>query len=117
MHINGAFLLIWPGMIADLCGFALDERNIPALNRVGDPDDIIATVLVQDSKVRPHISFSVSILVYSHLYQKIIAETYQAMPAYRVCTADGVTQLTDGLAKKLKEILEQKVAEEQMPRS
>lgn len=38
------------------------------------------------------------------------------MPTYRICTTDGVTQLTDGLAKKLKELLEQKVAEEQMSR-
>ena len=36
------------------------------------------------------------------------------MPAYRICTADGVTQLTDGLAKKLKELLEKKVEEEQV---
>ncbi|KIM92261.1 hypothetical protein PILCRDRAFT_810317 [Piloderma croceum F 1598] len=71
-----------------------DERNIPALNRVGDPDDIIASVLVEDSK--------------------ILAETYQAMPAYRICTVDGVTQLTEGLAKKLKELLEQAMSEEQV---
>ena len=29
----------------------LDERNIPSLGRVGDPDDIIASVRVQDGKV------------------------------------------------------------------
>jgi hypothetical protein len=46
---------------------------------------------------------------------KILAETYQAMPAYRICTVDGVTELTEGLAKKLKEVLEQAVAEEQVP--
>ena len=45
---------------------------------------------------------------------KILAETYQAMPAYRICTVDGVTQLTEGLAKKLKELLEQVMAEEQV---
>jgi len=48
------------------------------------------------------------------MYAKIQAETYQPMPAYRICTADGVTQLTDGLAKKLKELLEKKVEEEQV---
>ncbi|GAV99529.1 hypothetical protein LENED_000990 [Lentinula edodes] len=28
-----------------------DDRNIPALGRIGDPDDIIASVLVEDGKV------------------------------------------------------------------
>ncbi|KAL1760779.1 hypothetical protein FB107DRAFT_202479 [Schizophyllum commune] len=63
-----------------------DERNIPALGRIGDPDDIIASVLVEDGKILP--------------------ETYQPMPAYRVVTADGVVQLSEGLAQKLKELLE-----------
>ncbi|KJA25432.1 hypothetical protein HYPSUDRAFT_134711 [Hypholoma sublateritium FD-334 SS-4] len=55
-----------------------DQRNVPALDRIGDPDDIIASVLVRDGAVLP--------------------ETYAPMPAYRVCTADGVLQLTEGLA-------------------
>ncbi|KAJ7151458.1 hypothetical protein C8R43DRAFT_1005251 [Mycena crocata] len=63
-----------------------DDRNIPALGRIGDPDDIIASVLVQDGKIQP--------------------ETYQAMPSYRICTSDGPTQLTPGLAQKLKGVLE-----------
>lgn len=29
----------------------IDSRNIPALGRVGDPDDIIGSVLVEDSQV------------------------------------------------------------------
>ncbi|KAK7042436.1 hypothetical protein R3P38DRAFT_2511607 [Favolaschia claudopus] len=62
-----------------------DERNVPALGRIGDPDDIIATVLVEDGEIR--------------------AETYQAMPSYRICTSDGPTQLTPGLAQKLKTML------------
>ena len=53
-----------------------DQRNVPALDRIGDPDDIIASVLVRDGVVLP--------------------DTYAPMPAYRVCTADGVLQLTDG---------------------
>ncbi|KAG9040842.1 hypothetical protein FS837_013034, partial [Tulasnella sp. UAMH 9824] len=40
-----------------------DARNVPALNRIGDPDDIIGTVMVQDGRV--------------------IASTYQPMPSYR----------------------------------
>ncbi|KAL4267488.1 hypothetical protein AB1N83_004157 [Pleurotus pulmonarius] len=62
-----------------------DDRNIPALGRIGDPDDIIASVLVEDGK--------------------ILADTYQPMPAYRLCTADGITRLTPGLDKKLREVL------------
>lgn len=56
------------------------------MGRIGDPDDIIATVLVEDSKIQ--------------------AETYQPMPAYRLCTSDGVTRLSEGLARRLREILE-----------
>ncbi|PPQ89226.1 hypothetical protein CVT25_001305 [Psilocybe cyanescens] len=62
-----------------------DQRNIPALGRVGDPDDILATVLVQDGQIVPG--------------------TYQPMPSYRICTVDGVLQLTPGLASHLKEAL------------
>jgi hypothetical protein len=32
--------------------FALDMRNVPALGRIGDPDDIIASVRVEGGKVR-----------------------------------------------------------------
>ncbi|KAF5346474.1 hypothetical protein D9756_010029 [Leucocoprinus leucothites] len=67
-----------------------DERNLPALNRIGEPDDIIGTVLVENSEIRP--------------------ETYQPMPAYRLVTADGLMQLTPGLAQKLKDTLA-KIAE------
>jgi hypothetical protein len=69
-----------------------DERNIPPLNRIGDPDDILASVRVENGK--------------------IIAETYQAMPSYRLCTAHGVTQLTEGLASKLQSLLEARACEE-----
>ncbi|KAI9445614.1 hypothetical protein F5148DRAFT_1254843 [Russula earlei] len=63
-----------------------DERNIPPLNRIGDPDNILASVCVEDGKILP--------------------ETYQAMPSYRLCTVRGVTQLTEGLASKLQGLLE-----------
>jgi hypothetical protein len=43
---------------------------------------------------------------------QILAETYQAMPSYRVCTAHGVTQLTEGLASKLRGLLEARAREE-----
>ncbi|KAG9006505.1 hypothetical protein FRB94_014339 [Tulasnella sp. JGI-2019a] len=63
-----------------------DHRNVPPMGRIGDPDDIIGTVMVQGGE--------------------IIASTYQAMPSYRVCTADGPTRLPEGLARKLQESLE-----------
>jgi len=66
-----------------------DDRNIPALGRIGDVDDIIASVLVEDGKIKP--------------------ETYQPMPSYRLCTSDGITQLTDGLREHLRKFLMQRV--------
>ncbi|KAH9958108.1 hypothetical protein BGW80DRAFT_1185285, partial [Lactifluus volemus] len=76
-----------------------DDRNIPPLNRVGDPDDILASVRVQDGKVREPLLF-------------FRPKTYQPMPSYRVCTAHGVTQLTEGLASKLRGLLEERAREE-----
>lgn len=46
----------------DQCIFYQDQRNIPALGRIGDPDDIIASVLVEDSKANS----SQSKLVFHH---------------------------------------------------
>ncbi|EPT03188.1 hypothetical protein FOMPIDRAFT_1116841 [Fomitopsis schrenkii] len=71
MHIHGAY-----------------QRNVPALGRIGDVDDILASVRVEGGE--------------------ILADTYEPMPSYRFCTADGILQLTDGLAARLKEVLEQK---------
>ncbi|KAI0752739.1 hypothetical protein C8Q80DRAFT_472435 [Daedaleopsis nitida] len=70
-----------------------DNRNVPALGRIGDPDDIIASVRVENGE--------------------ILADTYQPMPSYRLCTSDGVLQLTEGLAARLIEVLETRVREEQ----
>ncbi|THU97628.1 hypothetical protein K435DRAFT_753798 [Dendrothele bispora CBS 962.96] len=69
-----------------------DDRNVPALGRIGDPDDILASVLVENSQ--------------------ILADTYQPMPAYRLATSDGITQLTPGLAQKLKEVLQESMRKE-----
>ncbi|KAG2347114.1 hypothetical protein BDR05DRAFT_1057145 [Suillus weaverae] len=69
-----------------------DSRNLPALGRIGDPDDIIASVLVRDSEILP--------------------DTYQPMPSYRLCTSDGPTLLTEGLAAKLKLVLEDAIVRE-----
>lgn len=71
-----------------------DQRNIAALNRVGDPDDIIGTVMVRDGK--------------------ILASTYQPMPSYRVCTSDGLTRLSDGLnSRLLEDMLKERARENQ----
>ncbi|KAF9224786.1 hypothetical protein BS17DRAFT_795164 [Gyrodon lividus] len=88
MHIHGIFRFCHIVDLPDCFPYPhyLDNRNIPALGRIGDPDDIIASVLVENSRILP--------------------DTYQAMPSYRLCTADGPTQLTDGLAKNLKSVLE-----------
>ncbi|KAG1873068.1 hypothetical protein DFJ58DRAFT_885100 [Suillus subalutaceus] len=69
-----------------------DSRNLPALGRIGNPDDIIASVLVRDSKILP--------------------DTYQPMPSYRLCTSDGPTLLTEGFATKLKLVLEGAITRE-----
>ncbi|KAH6897931.1 hypothetical protein BKA70DRAFT_1437853 [Coprinopsis sp. MPI-PUGE-AT-0042] len=59
-----------------------DQRNPPALGRIGDPDDIMGTVLVEDGKIK--------------------AETYQSMPSYRVCTlSDGAKDSIGGHGREL----------------
>ncbi|KAJ7253066.1 hypothetical protein B0H12DRAFT_1117304 [Mycena haematopus] len=86
-----------------------DERNVPALGRIGDPDDIIASVLVEDGEVGAQCTIPDSASDYSC---QIRAETYQAMPSYRICTSDGPTQLTPGLAQKLRVVLEERARSE-----
>ncbi|KAJ7130232.1 hypothetical protein C8R44DRAFT_905566 [Mycena epipterygia] len=86
IQINGA------GQLGEGWMHIHDDRNIPALGRIGDPDDIIGTVLVQAGKIKP--------------------ETYQPIPSYRICTSDGPTQLTPGLAQKLQALLEERATSE-----
>ena len=81
-----------------------DDRNLPPLNRIGNPDDILAFIRVEGGKV--HLS-SIT-LVRRFLADskdsratQILAETYQATPSYRVCTVHGVTQLTEGYSNDL----------------
>lgn len=55
MHVHGASLQGHPHSLSKF-GYScthtpLDERNIPPLGRIGDPDDIIASVRVQDGRV------------------------------------------------------------------
>jgi hypothetical protein len=96
-----------------------DDRNLPPLNRIGDPDDIIASVRVQGGKVRlffcnPSFSFPGWLKRPPARAVQILAETYQAMPSYRVCTAHGITQLTEGLASKLRSLLDARAREESL---
>ncbi|KAG8950098.1 hypothetical protein FRC04_007952 [Tulasnella sp. 424] len=95
LHEAIADALTQPGFDEALEAEALqrDIRNVPALNRIGDPDDIVGSVMVQDGK--------------------IIASTYQAMPSYRICTGDGPTQLSEGLAGKVLRYLEKEWEKEQ----
>ncbi|KAL5478341.1 hypothetical protein ACEPAI_2525 [Sanghuangporus weigelae] len=69
-----------------------DQRNIPPLGRIPDPDDILASVRVEDGRM--------------------LIDTYEPMPSYRLCTADGVCQLTDTLMARLKAMLKQIEEEE-----
>ncbi len=51
MHIHGGLLQLWSCLMGLFDSSGLDERNIPALGRIGDPDDILASVMVEDGKV------------------------------------------------------------------
>lgn len=53
MHINGQTLIVAAKSLCtnDDDDDDADQRNVPALGRIGDPDDIIGTVLVENSKV------------------------------------------------------------------
>ena len=94
-----------------------DDRNLPPLNRIGDPDDILASVRVEGGKVGltsiTLVRYFLAGLKGSRTTQ-ILAETYQAMPSYRICTAHGVTQLTEGLASKLRTLLYARAREESL---
>ena len=60
----------------------LDQRNPPPLGRIPDADDILASVRVEEGRMLP--------------------ETYEPMPSYRLVTSDGVCQLTETLLEKVK---------------
>ncbi|GMK53883.1 hypothetical protein CspeluHIS016_0104690 [Cutaneotrichosporon spelunceum] len=70
-----------------------DERAVPPQGRIGETEDLIGSVFVQDGK--------------------IIASTYEPFPSYRLVTANGVVTLPDGLDKHVVAFLEKMDAEEQ----
>ena len=92
-YLVGLTIDILLRLFANVSLTALDQRNPPPLGRIPDPDDIIASIRVEDGK--------------------LITESYQAMPSYRLCTNDGVCQLTDGLMDRLKLVLSQVADAEQ----
>ena len=89
---RGFFLILIPPL-KNLLLHATDQRKIPPLGRIPEPDDILASVRVEDGQM--------------------LMETYEPMPSYRLCTADGVCQLTDTLMDRLKAALRQIVEEEE----
>ena len=64
-----------------------DLRNFPEQGRVGDPDDIVGSVLVQEGKIK--------------------GDTYQRMPSYRTVTRDGPLRLTSSLHERLLKALKE----------
>jgi hypothetical protein len=54
MHIHGKLRFrdtLQPTFTPSLRDRDIDERNVPPLNRIGDPDDILASVRVENGKV------------------------------------------------------------------
>ena len=49
MHINGEHSISISAYVRLRLPF-LDQRNVPALGRIGDPDDILGSVRVEDGK-------------------------------------------------------------------
>ncbi|WVO16573.1 hypothetical protein L204_104252 [Cryptococcus depauperatus] len=69
-----------------------DERAIPPAGRIGETEDIIGSVYVQQGK--------------------IVADTYSSLPTYRLVTPNGVLTLPKGLDQHLISVLEGIDAEE-----
>ncbi|KAJ9098276.1 hypothetical protein QFC21_004605 [Naganishia friedmannii] len=64
-----------------------DGRNLPPPGRIPEPHDIIGSVYVQSGKILP--------------------ETYEAQPMYRICTQDGVCVLPYGLDEHILKALQE----------
>jgi hypothetical protein len=64
----------------------IDERAIPPAGRIGETEDLIGSVFVKDGKV--------------------VADTYDAQPAYRLVTSNGPLILPRGLDTYVIETLE-----------
>ncbi|WVQ83281.1 hypothetical protein IAT38_005420 [Cryptococcus sp. DSM 104549] len=73
-----------------------DERAIPPAGRIGETEDLIGSVYVQEGK--------------------IISSTYSPLPTYRTVTTNGVMKLPPGLDTHLVEVLEKIDGEERATR-
>lgn len=69
-----------------------DERNIPPMGRVGEPEDMLASIFVENGKA--------------------VASTYEPLPSYRLVTQHGVLQLPEDVDKSVLKALEKVDAEE-----
>ncbi|KAF8270088.1 hypothetical protein EI94DRAFT_1798580 [Lactarius quietus] len=81
----------------------------------GDDHEAGLNDFVQNSRFLPILHEAISsglAEAVDDIQFQILAGTYQAMPSYRVCTAHGVTQLTEGLASKLRTLLDARAREE-----
>jgi hypothetical protein len=69
-----------------------DERKLPPAGRIGETEDLIGSVYVQDGKVRLDPPGSNT---------QIVPDTYSPLPTYRLITLDGALQLPRGLDEHL----------------
>ncbi|ODO08710.1 hypothetical protein L198_00443 [Cryptococcus wingfieldii CBS 7118] len=91
-----------------------DERAIPPMGRIGETEDIIGSVYVQEGKVitTAMLMCYKTMLTFHGVNMKIIADTYSAFPTYRLVTTNGVLRLPRGLDEHLVETLK-KIDEEE----
>ena len=64
-----------------------DERAVPPVGRIGETEDLIGSVFVQEGKVVP--------------------STYTPLPTYRLVTSNGPIILPQGLAEHVIQVLEE----------
>lgn len=87
----------------------VDERAVPPAGRIGETEDLIGSVFVQDGKVSiSDLSFLASVLADSKLTadSQVVVDTYDPTPSYRLVTSNGPLLLPRGLDKYLLEVLE-----------
>jgi hypothetical protein len=120
MHIGGTSLYI-PSPFFSYLALPLnhvplicviDARNPPPSGRIPTPHDIIASIYVKDGKVRSVLTPQFQRALLTLCIEKIMPETYEPQPMYRVCTQDGVCILPYGLDEYVLERL-QAVADEE----
>jgi hypothetical protein len=71
---------------------SVDERAVPPAGRIGETEDLIASIFVQDGKIVP--------------------STYEPLPSYRLVTLNGPLVLPRGLDEHVIGVMEGIAAEE-----